>query len=42
MWKEGSQIIYFLLKLITIVIVYGKVDHNILVMKNKIACNRYV
>ena len=42
MWKEGSQIVYFLLKTHHYsnkqLIVHGKVDHNILVMKNEIVC----
>ena len=46
MRKESSQIINFFDKTNCYInwqlIVHGKVDHNILVMKTEIACNQYV
>ena len=45
MRRKSPQIVYFLLKLITNdkqIIVHGKVDHNISVMKNEIVCIQYV
>ena len=44
MWKDGYQIVYFLFKLITIVISKLIVMESliILVMKNEIVCNQYV
>ena len=44
--KRGFSNYLFLLEIIYSnnqqLIVHGKVDHNILVMKNEIACNQYV
>ena len=46
MLKECSQVVYNLLKTHHYsnkqLIVYGKVDHNILVTKNEIVWNQYV
>ena len=46
MWKEGSQIVYFLYKTHYYsnkqLIVLRKVDRNILVVKNEIFCNPYI